>query len=1088
MRLLKRLPGDDGFELTTFDDNSAPLYAILSHTWTAGQEITYKELLAGIGINKSGYAKLRFCGDRARADGLQYFWVNTCCIDKATSDELSTAINSMFRWYQRAARCYVYLTDVSVPEEVANPEAYRISWEQAFRHSRWFTRGWTLQELLAPASVEFFSHESKRLGSRISLEQEINEITKIPNRALRGQKLHEFSVEERMRWAAGRTTTMKEDKIYCLLGIFSVFLPLIYGEGEHYATLRLKEEIQKRQHGQRTDLQDLPTLLLLPFPRNELFVGRESQLQSIEQTLLVPAISRESFELAYREIATRLQLPGTADSNTNINKLVKEALSTDSSGRWLMIVDNADDPAVLLSPVKGDPKSPQLGDYLPHSHRGAVLFTTRNYLSLFEHAGTEIELFSEQFEDPSRYREIDRTIAKTWHISFDQIRKQDPLAAEYLSFIACVDRINIPQSLLPHRGSAVQRVKALGTLTGYAFITERQQITQGVDRERFWDMHRLVHIASITWLHGHSEWASSVQTVVNRLKEVVPWGGQEGKELWVPYLSHAVHAAGHEDTVNSIGTSSLLDRVGQCQNSLGQYAAAEVSHRQALPSWREVLGPEHPDTLTSMRNLAEVLDRQGKYEEAEAISRQTLARREKVLGPAHPDTLTSMNNLAQVLKSQGKYKEAETMNRQTLALYQMVLGLEHPHTLMSMSNLAGVLDSQGKFEEVEAMNRQTLARREKVLGPEHPHTLTSMNNLALVLDRQGKCKEAETMHRQTLARKEKVLGHEHPDTLASMNNLAQVLNSQGKYKEAETMNRQTLALYQTVLGLEHPHTLTSMSNLAGVLDSQGKYEEAEAMNRQTLALYQTVLGPEHPHMLTSMSNLTGVLDRQGKYEEAETMHRQTLARKEKVLGHEHSDTLASMNNLAQVLNSQGKYREAETINRQTLALYQMVLGLEHPHTLMSMSNLAGVLDSQGKYEEAEAMNRQSLALYQTVLGPEHPHTLTSALCGSVTGLFGGTMRTFLNTENLSPYYRLKAYIVLSAADEENKYEENLVATRYWLKKATEALEETKRVYIHDPDDTKLLQTTANTIEEENKALQMREKAFYSDDDSDEAGY
>jgi hypothetical protein len=252
MRLLKRLAEDDGFELATFDDNSAPSYAILSHTWTAGQEVTYEELLAGEGTNKSGYAKLRFCGERAAADGLDHFWVDTCCIDKATTVELSTAINSMFRWYQRATKCYVYLSDVSVPEEVSNAEAFRISWEHDFQHSRWFTRGWTLQELLAPTSVEFFSSEHKLLGSRVSLEQEIHEITGIPTEALRGQKLSEFSVEERMSWAAGRTTTVKEDKVYCLLGIFGVFLPLIYGEGEDYATLRLKEEIQKRQCGQAT--------------------------------------------------------------------------------------------------------------------------------------------------------------------------------------------------------------------------------------------------------------------------------------------------------------------------------------------------------------------------------------------------------------------------------------------------------------------------------------------------------------------------------------------------------------------------------------------------------------------------------------------------------------------------------------------------------------------------------------------------------------------------------------------------------------------------------------------------------------------
>lgn len=257
MRLLKRsLNGD--LELISVDDENLPRYAILSHTWTDGEEVTYDELVAGTGKDKPGYAKIRFCVDRAAENGLQYSWVDTCCINKSTTQELQMAINSMFRWYQRASKCYVYLSDVEVPAEVITAQDFRITWVEAFRRSRWFTRGWTLQELLAPATIDFFSKEGKRLGSRISLEQEIYEITKIPIRALRGQSLLEFSVEERMSWAAKRITTFKEDKVYCLLGIFSVFLPLIYGEGEAYASVRLREEIQKRQEGRGTvGLQDL---------------------------------------------------------------------------------------------------------------------------------------------------------------------------------------------------------------------------------------------------------------------------------------------------------------------------------------------------------------------------------------------------------------------------------------------------------------------------------------------------------------------------------------------------------------------------------------------------------------------------------------------------------------------------------------------------------------------------------------------------------------------------------------------------------------------------------------------------------------
>jgi hypothetical protein len=172
--------------------------------------------------------------------------IDGVCIDKSDNNELSEAINSMFRWYHKATKCYAYLQDVSCPAVNANNEGYQRTWESDFRKSRWFTRGWTLQELLAPRSVEFFSHEGQRLGNKTSLEQQIYEITGIAVPALRGSPLSQFPVHERMTWAKGRQTTRKEDKAYSLLGIFGVFMPLVYGEGEDHAIKRLEEEIGKR--------------------------------------------------------------------------------------------------------------------------------------------------------------------------------------------------------------------------------------------------------------------------------------------------------------------------------------------------------------------------------------------------------------------------------------------------------------------------------------------------------------------------------------------------------------------------------------------------------------------------------------------------------------------------------------------------------------------------------------------------------------------------------------------------------------------------------------------------------------------------
>ncbi|KIW14239.1 hypothetical protein PV08_07021 [Exophiala spinifera] len=235
MRLLKY--DDRGLLSLTQDlQDDIPPYAILSHTWGFdGDEVTFDDLMSGIYKSKPGYAKIQFCSEQARRAGLLYFWVDTCCINKSNHTELSEAINSIFRWYLNATRCYVHLSDVSMCTE---DDQSKRTWKIAFRRSRWFTRGWTLQELIAPPSVEFFSREGELLGSKITLEQQIHEITGIPIAALRGASLSQFSVDERMRWAARRETRRKEDKAYCLMGIFGVFMPLIYGEGEN-AFIRL---------------------------------------------------------------------------------------------------------------------------------------------------------------------------------------------------------------------------------------------------------------------------------------------------------------------------------------------------------------------------------------------------------------------------------------------------------------------------------------------------------------------------------------------------------------------------------------------------------------------------------------------------------------------------------------------------------------------------------------------------------------------------------------------------------------------------------------------------------------------------------
>jgi hypothetical protein len=237
MRLLQ-LERDGDFCLTKDYVQDIPQYAILSHTWGPDtEEVTFKDLTDGTGHSRAGYDKIRSCGEQAKRDGLQFFWVDTCCIDKTSSAELSEAINSMHQWYKNAKICYVYLSDFSGSTDIS-----------LMRESRWFTRAWTLQELLAPRKLQFFDQAWNPLVMNNSLRSVVSGATGIEMKFLFEDPSRHFlntSIAKRMSWAAKRQATRQEDRAYSLLGIFRVNMTLLYGEGGEKAFLRLQEEIMK---------------------------------------------------------------------------------------------------------------------------------------------------------------------------------------------------------------------------------------------------------------------------------------------------------------------------------------------------------------------------------------------------------------------------------------------------------------------------------------------------------------------------------------------------------------------------------------------------------------------------------------------------------------------------------------------------------------------------------------------------------------------------------------------------------------------------------------------------------------------------
>lgn len=304
MRLLK-FDCHDELILTKVEATSPGPYAILSHTW-GEDEVTFDDIENKTGKNKAGYAKLLFCATRAKAHGLEHCWVDTCCIKKSDSTELNEAITSMYKWYKRATRCYVYLSDVSVV--TSDRDVLSLSeWLPQFSSSRWFKRGWTLQELIAPLVVDFFSKEGLRLGTKSSLEREIHQVTRIPVEALQGE-IQQFGIEERLSWADGRETLKAEDVVYCLFGLTGIYMAPLYGEELESAWARFRREIQMASNpslhtaGQPDDSANSSHVAT---GRNTLdYEGRQHQVLELQLNMIrvseVAVISRDDVSLPRR--------------------------------------------------------------------------------------------------------------------------------------------------------------------------------------------------------------------------------------------------------------------------------------------------------------------------------------------------------------------------------------------------------------------------------------------------------------------------------------------------------------------------------------------------------------------------------------------------------------------------------------------------------------------------------------------------------------------------------------------------------------------------------------------------------------------
>ncbi|KAL4781230.1 violaceus kinesin [Aspergillus varians] len=407
------------------------------------------------------------------------------------------------------------------------------------------------------------------------------------------------------------------------------------------------------------------------------------------------------FTTRNRKLAVRLASPfvvNVAEPNAETGvKILEEALQKKE------LLENRDEIITLLKQLT----------FLPLAITQAAAYIKSNdimiadYIKLLtEQESDVIELLSEDFGDDGRYQDIQNPVATTWLISFQHVQRMSLLAAEYLSFMACINPRDIPQSILPEAPSTKKKIDAIGLLKAFSFVSEQV-------KDHALNLHRLVRLSTRNWLRREQQFGLQIQKAANHLNQIFPDNDHRNQKLWREYLPHALSLVDESQFQRERENyTRLVQNIGRCLQTDGRYSGAAVLFEDIVELQRRKRRPEHPDTLTSMADLASTYRNQGRWKEAEELGVQVM---------------------------EGRWKEAEELQVQVMGVRSRVLGPEHPSTLTSIANLAHTLYSQENIHEAVMLMEDCVKLCGKLLGPSHPRTINSTRSLKRWKEMAGFC-------------------------------------------------------------------------------------------------------------------------------------------------------------------------------------------------------------------------------------------------------------------------------------------------------------------------------------------------------------
>ncbi|KAM0146777.1 hypothetical protein ACHAQE_010588 [Botrytis cinerea] len=631
----------------------------------------------------------------------------------------------------------------------------------------------------------------------------------------------------------------------------------------------------------------------------------------------VHASNTARFEQSFREIANCVKIPGRQNPQANVFQLVHDWLHDDRKGKWLVILDNADDASFLVqAQSKGRDgqtsnnieNTRPLITYLPHCPNGSILVTTRSRdaaLKLVEQRDIiaigpmgMVEALALVEKKLEKCDNNDNTAELVEALEFMPLAIVQ--AASYIS--KRMPRYSLQDYLKDFRKSDRKRTSLLDR--------DSEQL------RRDWEAKNSI---LITWQISF-DYIRKIRSTAADLLSLMSFFDRQG----IPEAllrSSDTHRNLHrnqrkrsdddDDDHSSISTA-CSDEFEDDISLLQDYSFISVTadrtifemHRLvqlATRKWLEDQKQQEKWKQQFIKNLNEELPT-GEYENW--VQCQTLFPHAKLALLHEPEEQNSLQEWASILYKSGWYawemgnsEDAEKLSVKAMKVRKRIFGREHDETLRSMEIVGFVYSFRGQWDAAEELEVQVMETCKKKLGVDHPNTLTSMSNLALTYSNQGRWDAAEELQIQVMETSKKKLVGDHPDTLTSMSNLALTYYNQGRWDAAEELQVQVMETSKKKLVGDHPRTLTSMSNLASIYFNQGRWDAAEELQVQVMETRKKKLGVDHPHTLTSMANLAYTWKEQDRHEEALKLMEECVVLRTKILGINHPQTLSSHKNL-----------------------------------------------------------------------------------------------------------------------------------------------------------------------------------------------